>query len=61
MTACHRAGVRSRYTTKISSSAPEERVRELVEYGDTHSSVLDIIRRAIPVSGEVKISTATKA
>lgn len=50
-----------RYTTKISSSAPEERVRELVEYGDKHSSVLDIIRRAIPVSGQVKISTAAKA
>ena len=50
-----------RYATKISSSAPEERVRELVEYGDRHSSVLDIIRRAIPVSGQVKISTAATA
>jgi len=47
-----------RYTTLISSPAPEERIRELVEYADRHSSVLDIIRRAIPVSGDVKIATS---
>ncbi len=50
-----------RYTTKISSPAPEEKVRELIDYADRHSSVLDIIRRAIPVSGETKISAAAKA
>jgi len=50
-----------RYTTKIASPAPEQRVRELIDYADTHSSVLDIIRRAIPVSGEVKISAVAKA
>jgi len=50
-----------RYTTKVTSSASEERVRELIDYADRHSSVLDIIRRAIPVSGETKISAPTKA
>jgi len=50
-----------RYATKISSPAPEERVRELIDYADRHSSVLDIIRRAIPVSGETKISATAKA
>lgn len=50
-----------RYTTKISSPAAEERVRELIDYADRHSSVLDIIRRAIPVSGEVKITSAVEA
>jgi uncharacterized OsmC-like protein len=49
-----------RYTTRISSPAPEERIRELVEYADRHSSVLDIIRRAIPVSGDVKIATSVR-
>jgi len=50
-----------RYTAEISSPAPEEKVRELIEYADSHSSVLDIIRRAIPVSGETKITAAAKA
>jgi uncharacterized OsmC-like protein len=50
-----------RYTTKISSPVAEERVRELIDYADRHSSVLDIIRRAIPVSGEVKITSPAKA
>lgn len=45
-----------RYTARISSPAPEEKVREMVEYADRHSSVLDIIRRALPVTGEVRIA-----
>jgi hypothetical protein len=45
-----------RYTTKITSPAPEERVRELIEQADRHSSVLDIIRRAVPVSSEHRIN-----
>ncbi len=49
-----------RYTTKISSPAPEERIRELVEYADRHSSVLDIIRRGIPVSGDYRIAAGTR-
>jgi uncharacterized OsmC-like protein len=45
-----------RYTARITSAAPEARVRELVGYADKHSSVLDIIQRAIPVSGEVQVA-----
>jgi hypothetical protein len=50
-----------RYTAKITSPAPEDRVRELIDYADRHSSVLDIIRRAIPVSGDVRINSAVEA
>lgn len=50
-----------RYTTRIQSPAPEERVRELVEHADRYSSVLDIIRRAIPVSGELRIGAGERA
>ena len=50
-----------RYTASISSPAPEEKVRELVEYADRHSSVLDIIRRAVPVSGEYRIAAGKRA
>ena len=49
-----------RYTTKISSPASEERIRELVEVADKQSSVLDIIRRAIPVTGDHEILATTK-
>lgn len=50
-----------RYTTKISSPAPEDRIREFVDYADRHSSVLDIIRRALPVSGELLVSAGERA
>ncbi len=46
-----------RYNVSISSPAPEERVRELVEFADRHSSLLDSFRRAVPVSGEIKVTT----
>lgn len=46
-----------RFTASIESSAPAERVKELVEHADRHSSVLDIIRRAIPVMGTHKITS----
>lgn len=46
-----------RYSAEIASSAPPEKVRELVGYADRHSSVLDIIRRAIPVIGTHKIAS----
>lgn len=49
-----------RYTAKVSSPAPEEKVRELIDYADRHSSVLDILRRALPVSGETKISAGVE-
>jgi uncharacterized OsmC-like protein len=49
-----------RYTANISSPAPESKVRELVDYADRHSSVLDIIRREIQVSGTARITAAVK-
>ena len=50
-----------RYTAVISSPAPEERVRELVETADRHSPVLDDLRRAVPVSGELRIAERERA
>src|SRR3990170_2525264 len=47
-----------RYTARISSPAGEERVRELVEYADRHSSLLDGFRRAVPVSGRLEFAPA---
>ena len=50
-----------RYTAVISSPAPEERVRELVETADRHSPILDDLRRALPVSGEHRIAAGKQA
>ena len=50
-----------RYTVAISSPAPEERVRELVETADRHSPILDDLRRAVPVSGEHRIAERERA
>ena len=49
-----------RYTTNISSPAPPEKLRELVEFADGHSSVLDIIRRAVPVRGDLRIGAQAR-
>lgn len=49
-----------RYTTTISSPAPPERVRELVETADRHSPILDDLRRAVPVSGDLRIAAPTR-
>jgi len=49
------------YTASISSPAPEERVRELVEMADRHSPILDDLRRAVPVSGEHRIAAGKRA
>lgn len=48
-----------RYTTVISSPAPPERLRELVETADRHSPILDDLRRALPVTGELRIAAPT--
>jgi uncharacterized OsmC-like protein len=45
-----------RYTTRISSPAPEEAVREMVAYADSHSSLLNAFRDAIPVTGDLQIT-----
>ncbi|MDO8615804.1 MAG: OsmC family protein [Dehalococcoidia bacterium] len=50
-----------RYTAHISSPAGEERVRQLVATADAHSPVLDDLRRAVPVRGELKISEPVRA
>jgi uncharacterized OsmC-like protein len=49
-----------RYTTHISSDAPEEKVREMVAYADRHSSLLHAFKDAIPVSGDVQISASVE-
>ncbi len=45
-----------RYTARITSPAGEEKVRELVEFADRHSPLLDDFRRAVPVTGELRIA-----
>jgi uncharacterized OsmC-like protein len=45
-----------RYTTHVESSAPAERVRELLEIADAHSPILDDLRRAGTISGEHRIA-----
>jgi len=50
-----------RYTAVIGSPAPQERVRELVETADRHSPILDDLRRALPVSGELRIAERERA
>jgi hypothetical protein len=44
-----------RYRVNVSSPAPAERVRELVETADRHSSILDCMQRALPVGRELRI------
>jgi uncharacterized OsmC-like protein len=47
-----------RYITHIASAAEPQRIRELVEFADRHSSILDGLRRAVPVAGELRIESA---
>jgi len=49
-----------RYTAVIASPAPPERVREMVEFADGHSPILDDLRRAVPVTGDLRIATAVR-
>ena len=49
-----------RYTTIIISPAPPERVRQLVEMADRYSPILDDLRRALPVSGELHLAVSTQ-
>jgi uncharacterized OsmC-like protein len=46
-----------RYSARIYSTAPEERVREMVEYADRHSSLLWAFRDAIPITGDLEIKS----
>jgi uncharacterized OsmC-like protein len=42
----------------ITSSAPEARIRELIEHADRLSSVRDIVARAVPITTDVTITPA---
>ncbi len=45
-----------RYTTTIISSAPRDRILELVREADNHSPILDDLRRSLNVTGDFHIS-----
>ena len=49
-----------RYTVDISSPASEERVRELVDYADRHSPLLDDFARPVPIARELRITSPVK-
>ncbi len=49
-----------RYIVDITSSAPEERVRALIEMADRHSPVLYDVSTALPVAREVRITGASR-
>jgi hypothetical protein len=44
-----------RYKIEIKSSAPEVRLREMVEYADRYSSILDFYRRPHDIQRELLI------
>jgi uncharacterized OsmC-like protein len=46
-----------RYKTRIASPAPEQQVREMAEYADAHSSLLNAFRDPIPITGSIEISS----
>ncbi len=46
-----------RYTASVTSSAPADRVREVLETADRYSPTLDDLRRAGDVTGEHRITT----
>jgi uncharacterized OsmC-like protein len=52
---------RLRYTAHVESSAPAERVQELLDTADARSPVLDDLRRAINVVGEHRIAAKAKS
>lgn len=49
-----------RYKVFIESSAPENKIRELIEKADAHSPVLDDFRRPIPIKREINIKAKKK-
>lgn len=49
-----------RCIVRISSPAPEERVREMVEMADRHSPLLDDMLRALPVARDVRVTALVK-
>jgi uncharacterized OsmC-like protein len=49
-----------RYKAVISSPAPEEAVREMVDFADRHSSLLGSFERAVPVTRELQITAPVR-
>jgi len=49
-----------RYKAIISSPAPEDEVREMVEFADRHSSLLGSFDRAVPVTRELLITAPAR-
>jgi uncharacterized OsmC-like protein len=49
-----------RYTVDISSPAPEERVRELIEHADRYSPLLHDFAKPVPVTRELHITSPAK-
>jgi uncharacterized OsmC-like protein len=49
-----------RYTVRIESPAEEAKVRELIEYADRHSSLLDVFRRPLNIERVVKIAQSAR-
>ena len=50
-----------RYSVNVESSAPAERVQELLDKADAHSPVLDDLRRAMNVIGEHRIAARAES
>jgi uncharacterized OsmC-like protein len=50
-----------RYRVLITSPAPEERVREMVEHADRYSSILDFYRRPHDIRRELEVREATQS
>jgi hypothetical protein len=49
-----------RYKAIVSSPAPEEAIRDLVDFADRHSSLLGSFDRALPVTRELQITAPTR-
>jgi putative redox protein len=47
-----------RFRVRIESTAPAERIAELVRLAELHCPVLDVIRRPVPISGGVTLNGA---
>jgi uncharacterized OsmC-like protein len=50
-----------RYTVSLVTDAPEDQLQSLREHADRYSSLLNAFRDAIPVTGEVTVSTPAKS
>lgn len=49
-----------RYSVSITSPAPEDRVREVIDQADRHSPILDDISRPVPVARTLRVTAPTK-